>query len=799
MAFLLPNLKNKNNIYMFISTKFMTKLIRTVSKKQNDEDYISHYINFLKYLSTHLNKTSIYFFYHKETFSFPLLDSCITLYNHYDPLVKNVSRHIVLTILKTNNQEIIHYLCSNPYITLFLLIIKQTKVNLKKLVSNPNINEEEKTALLEEVQNDIIFIQDIFNIGIEKINYVLINGLFGELIIPFILHNLRTEIQTYNINSIYTIEICLYVLWLFFYYIKNSSFLNILCILLFNDKIVKAVTSEIELEIETDKIIEIFEKELDPNGSFEYFLMRNYSNSIVQLLGLDDYNEILQVHNNLEFYDFIKSIQTIKQYYKHNHSEFLKVIYNEITNKLATRRKDFSKIKRVHNILAKLTGLVVGMSDQNTYVYSAIHLMKQQFPQYKTNGIVNEVKLKFVDILCNSQLYSTNTVMYLSLILFQIAKKEEGCIDEDLLIDLGFKKLIIDNSAVVDINGFYDINSMDFDYSTVNFNGNSNKGTIKKDELFNYVYFKGTLLKQEKIIQDFLLNSLAQNPFYFSPFTLNIIYQSLFDFSFDDEAIKLMYLKKTFNEIIKNIQNELSNKQKNSSIYKYTLPMFKLEFMKYQSDVTTHLTKLTSNPIFIVNIANHEEQLKKQLIYPPYIQELFNYRTLLYHLFTYCNKFNQRLLFDIKNDVMIDYEIKYGDSIKLEDLVKENVVIFDVNVCKINNDSQSNTNIKENMRLYVYNFHLCFAKTTMDQIYLIQYCYPIWNVEIKLKKDKIEINALIDINDMKKKDVFIITSNETTQTNHKKMSTTLQMINNQISNENDKQYNLIKGLFDKIN
>ena len=143
---------------------------------------------------------------------------------------------------------------------------------------------------------------------------------------------------------------------------------------------------------------------------------------------------------------------------------------------------------------------------------------------------------------------------------------------------------------------------------------------------------------------------MAQNPFYFSPFTLNIIYQSLFDFSFDDEAIKLMYLKKTFNEIIKNIQNELSNKQKNSSIYKYTLPMFKLEFMKYQSDVTTHLTKLTSNPIFIVDIANNEEQLKKQLIYPPYIQELFNYRTLLYHLFTYCNKFNQRLLFDIKNE-----------------------------------------------------------------------------------------------------------------------------------------------------
>ena len=54
--------------------------------------------------------------------------------------------------------------------------------------------------------------------------------------------------------------------------------------MLFNDKIVKAVTSEIELEIETDKIIEIFEKELDPNGSFEYFLMRNYGFFVIPLL-----------------------------------------------------------------------------------------------------------------------------------------------------------------------------------------------------------------------------------------------------------------------------------------------------------------------------------------------------------------------------------------------------------------------------------------------------------------------------------------------------------------------------------
>ena len=32
------NLKNKNNMYMFISIKFMTKLISSVSKKQNDEN-----------------------------------------------------------------------------------------------------------------------------------------------------------------------------------------------------------------------------------------------------------------------------------------------------------------------------------------------------------------------------------------------------------------------------------------------------------------------------------------------------------------------------------------------------------------------------------------------------------------------------------------------------------------------------------------------------------------------------------------------------------------------------------------
>jgi protein CLEC16A len=97
---LILNLTNTTTLYYIFSNNFINQIISNDYEKY-DDDFLSYYVNFIKSLSLKIDTTTIQFFFHRQLNSFPLLQSALKLYNHADPMIKNVVRNTILTLLKS--------------------------------------------------------------------------------------------------------------------------------------------------------------------------------------------------------------------------------------------------------------------------------------------------------------------------------------------------------------------------------------------------------------------------------------------------------------------------------------------------------------------------------------------------------------------------------------------------------------------------------------------------------------------------------------------------------------------------
>ena len=225
---LIPSLKNNKIMFYLFSNNYMNQIITNISynKEDNDTDYLSFYINFLKTLVNKLDLSSFSLFFNSSHNKFPLLDEIIIFLTYdQDVMIKNTSRNIFLSLLNLNYEPFIEYISDLPTITLFLLFAENLKKQIKYFCQNKDYN------IINVVNNKNY-------INIPKINYLLINTL---LFIPigYLFNNILTR-QNANISF--------YVLELFLEILKNESIKNIIIFILYSShiqiKIIEIVANE---------------------------------------------------------------------------------------------------------------------------------------------------------------------------------------------------------------------------------------------------------------------------------------------------------------------------------------------------------------------------------------------------------------------------------------------------------------------------------------------------------------------------------------------------------------------------
>ena len=156
LGILIPSLKDKKILFYFFSHDYMNQIILNISYtiEEQDNDFLSYYINFLKTIANKLDKSTLSLFFHRENNNFPLLDKANGFFNSPDVMIKNTSRNIFLSLIKLNYEPMIQYICDLPRIAdiilltdnirSFIILITNIKNNLEKSESQSKYKKQSR-------------------------------------------------------------------------------------------------------------------------------------------------------------------------------------------------------------------------------------------------------------------------------------------------------------------------------------------------------------------------------------------------------------------------------------------------------------------------------------------------------------------------------------------------------------------------------------------------------------------------------------------------------------------------------
>ena len=148
-------------------------------------------------------------------------------------------------------EPIYDYFSCLPSISYFPFIA----CNLRDLIikMNEEIMLNDKFKQLNDSHDEmidlILYIQDIFSLNIERIDYILINCLIFYLVLPLLVSGIISvaKVFIFYFQPIVSIQVCIYMLIQFFKYIKNQCFLNTLFSLIFLQKIDQKIFNYIKI------------------------------------------------------------------------------------------------------------------------------------------------------------------------------------------------------------------------------------------------------------------------------------------------------------------------------------------------------------------------------------------------------------------------------------------------------------------------------------------------------------------------------------------------------------------------
>ena len=452
---LMTNLSEKYLSYFLFNCDFINKHIYEDNEPING-DYLYYYISFVKSLMLKINSRTIGYFYHAQTYSFPLLGNCLKFYNHPDSMISNTIRNIFLFILKMKYSPSIDYICSLPMLTYFIFIScrlrDEIKILNKKIIRN---KEEECMMLQEEIINDIMYIQDIFSINIEKVNFILINCIFHYIILPVICNSLINQSDldgSFNINKdsralsmnekkgnfnffnydndnnkvkhknnnpllkfCISSELTIYILNIFIKYIKNETFINLLLSLLFFPKIHCKILNKLNNSL---KDLDNYHGDYNNNSkkkiTFEKYIIENFCPSFI----------IAQIDNQNKTFSELKKIEKkLIEKCKSNNINFnlfdpipyeylMELLYSYFSN------RGLRECREYHEIVSESTGIQCGLSyhsDRKCFIY----LMNKSLKYINNNDISFEIiNKKYIDneiYSCFINLYKDNKDIFLLL------------------------------------------------------------------------------------------------------------------------------------------------------------------------------------------------------------------------------------------------------------------------------------------------------------------------------------------------------------------------------------------------
>ena len=576
-SFLMTNIKSTTYLYYFFSKNLLNRIINKDYSKY-DEEFLSYYINFLKSLSLRLDDKTIHLFYDDKTNSFPIIENVIKLYNHRDSMIRNVVRNIVLNILKikgANLQEHFIELPSISYLANLACHLRDMCIKIDEEVENKNINN--LPYLFDDLIDEATYIDDLLNLNLNKINYIIINSIFYYFIIPVLCGALGEK------SNKISKKVALFLIIFFFIYMKNEIFKNCLFALLFFEELNQDL--DYLFTYPQEKANYSFYPDNSKENSFFHYISENYSSKLLLTIIKKDniiYNKYKDKYPQLGV--ILEKCEGMYEKYtqsKNDNSfidtkEQIEMVLNSFFNE-----DESNNMSQYHLNLSMSTGLGVGQySKENTgEIYNICFLcyinpifielkgaQKEENSAY-LNHKKNVIK-EGIDKIMEEK--DEDMVLLINILIFIVQQKEIN-ISENLLKHVGLENIlekvivkeslienvfnIISNKKKIDNSPLSELclNNNNFNYNNEFFQitkDSKNKilNTIKLPLLLSkyfLIHHKDNInINEEKKINAFLL------PFIYRLIILNII-----NLSFNkNNSFELKKESNTFSLIINNIE-----------------------------------------------------------------------------------------------------------------------------------------------------------------------------------------------------------------------------------------------------
>ena len=344
---LLTNIQNTGLIFYLYSTKYATQIpgeyLNIIDKIisidfRKKEEFLTYQVNFIKSLTLKLNIDCIEFFYNKHKNQFPILHRAFSLYNHKDAMIRSAVKNIFLTILKIKEEHLRRFITSFPNNIYYPNIIFQLRNIIIRLCIINFIDEKNRSNPIDKFRDEhdnlidyMYYISDILLLNIDNVNFILINCILNEIILPLF----KTIISKKEEKI--SIVFALYILTLFIFIVKNKFIIDVISYFLFEEMISKNLMEKLE-EFEFKAINQnlmscvdfliVNNKIADVNDQ-QWKTIKNYMSDIC---GIDLSTGFIVKENN---YDMIKKLI----YEKNNYILIKNEIFGTI-NMLLTAKDD---------------------------------------------------------------------------------------------------------------------------------------------------------------------------------------------------------------------------------------------------------------------------------------------------------------------------------------------------------------------------------------------------------------------------------------------------------------------------
>ena len=552
-SFLLVNIKNKPWLYYICSNNLLNKIISKDYSKYDDE-FLSYYVNFLKSLSLLIDETSITLFYIEKNNSFPLIENILKLYNHKDSMIRNVVRNTVMNIFRLKNAKIEEYFSKLPSVLYFAKIVNQIKdicFELKQQIKNQNTKKI--SYLFDDLYDEIIYIDDLLNLKLERINYILINCFFHFLILPILCGSIC------NVNKKLTKEMSLFILIFFFINMKNEVFKNCLFSILFLDELNPEIVQFLFLEKDLNDFfintinINYLQNLDNPKNeiSFAQFFSEHYTYYFLLTL-IEKNNIIYTKYGKLypQLYDIQESGKELSNELIYNNNSSKKYTYEEKVQKLHgiidefLDKEDLINMKNYHEYLSKATGLLIGITNKENLnnkekedlisTNSFLCQLKNVFNLISSKGenkllMKNKIKENLFDLV-NTQ--KEEILLLFNILIFIVQNKEINI--SKILLNLSGLNNVFEKSQ----SNIKNFKNIDINNSINEINKLDSKISFTKDIFtFNNYYFSILEIpfqdnKKNNIIES--ISVMLTKDIYMLPITYKILYQNIINLSVDE-------------------------------------------------------------------------------------------------------------------------------------------------------------------------------------------------------------------------------------------------------------------------